>query len=108
MYEAELKIVNDTPPLDLNFDLLCDAKTYKVSQSLIAGASDHITILQRIALNRVLLFDSRRQTYDQTRRCADSLMLLGQVSVTSVPMVEGSTSLKCWFVCRLIVLFRCY
>ena len=41
MYEAELKIVNDTPPLDLNFDLLCDAKTYKVSQSLIAGASDH-------------------------------------------------------------------
>ncbi len=162
MYEAELRILDDTPPLDLNFDLICDSNTYKVSHcyprvhiasvsaggyprvhiasvstggyprvhiasvsaggyprvhiasvsaggyprvhiaSVSAGGYPRVHIasvfhcvynMQRIALNRVLLFDSRRQTYDQTRRCADILMLLRQVSVSSVLFVgEGSTS----------------
>ena len=31
-------------------------------------------------LDRALLHDSKRQTYDQTRKCAETLLLLGQVS----------------------------
>ncbi len=41
MYEAELRILDDTPPLDLNFDLICDSNTYKVSQAVAGGSSAH-------------------------------------------------------------------
>ena len=33
-------------------------------------------------LDRALLHDSKRQTYDQTKKCAETLLLLGQVSET--------------------------
>ena len=35
-------------------------------------------------LDRAFLHDSKRQTYDQTRKCAETLLLLGQVSETFI------------------------
>ena len=31
LQEADVRMLVDTPPLDLNWDLLCDATTFKVS-----------------------------------------------------------------------------
>ena len=36
--------------------------------------------MQKMQLDRALLHDSKRQTYDQTKKCAETLLLLGQVS----------------------------
>ena len=48
---------------------------------LILGLLDaHVCpSFQRMQLDRVLLHDSKRQTYDQTRKCTETLLLLGQV-----------------------------
>ena len=37
---------------------------------------------QRSQLDRLALHDSKRSTYDHTRKCAETLVLLGQVIIT--------------------------
>ena len=55
-------------------------------------------------LERVLLFDSRRQTYDQTRKCAEMLMLLGQVSVLwyAIQLISVSSYLSYTTTCSVM------
>ena len=43
-------------------------------------------------LDRALLCDSKRQTYDQTRRCAETLLLLGQTDRAVQLLLETDTS----------------
>ena len=50
---------------------------------------------QRMQLDRALLHDSKRQTYDQTKKCAETLLLLGQVSDTVYRCTKAYT---CTFV----------
>ena len=84
LQEANLKSLMDTPPLDLCYDLFCDSETYQVcreeeGEEFLFVASSLTSPSQRMQLDRVLLHDSKRQTYDQTRKCVETLLLLGQV-----------------------------
>ena len=45
-------------------------------------------MVQRMQLDRALLHDSKRQTYDQTKKCAETLLLLGQVSAQKFGFCE--------------------
>jgi len=57
---ATTRVGNDRP-LDSSYDVLCDNKTFQKNQ-----------------LDRVALHDNKRSTYEHTRKCAETLMLLGQ------------------------------
>ncbi len=61
--EADLLTLSATPPLDLCWDLLCDVDTFQKTQ-----------------LDRAVVHDMRRVTYQQTRKCSETMLLLGQVS----------------------------
>jgi len=63
---------------------------YTVIKGSVVIASEETTFIcglfdpcvspsQRMQLDRVLLHDRKRQTYDQTRKCTETLLLLGQV-----------------------------
>ena len=41
-----------------------------------------VVVLQRFQLDRVHLQEVKRSSYEHTKKCADQLLLLGQVSIT--------------------------
>jgi hypothetical protein len=75
LQETQLRTLSLTPPLDLCHDLFTDADTY-----------------QRVQLYRALLHDSKRQTYEQTRKCAETLLLLSQTDRAVHLLLETDSS----------------
>lgn len=73
--EANQKTWSLTPPLDLVHDLFIDQDIY-----------------QHYQLHRVLCHDSRRHTTSQTRRCAETLLLLGQADRAVQLLLETDTN----------------
>ncbi|KAL5471412.1 hypothetical protein EMCRGX_G029528 [Ephydatia muelleri] len=71
LQDASSKAVAYTPPLDFCHDIYCDSDTYKKMQ-----------------LERVLLHESKRYTYELTRKCADALLFLGQTDVAVQLLLE--------------------
>jgi hypothetical protein len=73
--DANIKTWRDTPPLDLSFDLFMDQDIYK-----------------RYQLYRIMCHDGRRHTTAQTRRCAETLLFLGQTDRAVQLLLETDSS----------------
>lgn len=73
--EADLVTSETIPPLDLCWDLLCDVETF-----------------QKVQLHRVLLHDAKRVNYQQTRKCSETLLLLGQTDRAVQLLLETDSS----------------
>ena len=110
--EANQRTWSQVPPLDLEYDLFIDQDIFQVhvcsSPHTVPHPILHVpwTILfQRYQLHRVICHDTHRHSPAHSKRCAESLILLGQVNCNTIVHVLSHYQYFCYCFYLLVYLF---